>query len=233
MARKPCSHSPWRKKEITQTLCTMGKEATNELTSYLWLTARVVESLKKKKRRRCSEKQPRKRRLSVFAAKFVASHLNGGGVNANHNVWTGSPSLAHKNKTENGEGNRDGEWKFRPGKDQKNLQSKLVDYSPKQDDQKQWTLKHRNKPNGSKSTNHKSQTMTFWTGSSKRVFPKRSAKMINGTKKPPVLLVKVELFRWRKTGSKRVPQHYLHRKSLNLSVKLSSTSGEGGIIGEV
>ena len=26
----------------------MGKEATNELTSYLWLTARVVESLKKK-----------------------------------------------------------------------------------------------------------------------------------------------------------------------------------------
>ena len=48
MARKPCSHSPWRKKEITQTLCTMGKEATNELTSYLRLTARVVESLKKK-----------------------------------------------------------------------------------------------------------------------------------------------------------------------------------------
>ena len=57
--------------------------------------------------------------------------------------------------------------------------------------------------------------------------------MINGTKKPPVLLVKVELFGWRKTGSKRVPQHYLHRKSINLSVKLSSTSGEGGIIGEV
>ena len=26
----------------------MGKEATNQLTSYLWLTARVVESLKKK-----------------------------------------------------------------------------------------------------------------------------------------------------------------------------------------
>ena len=34
-------------------------------------------------------------------------------------------------------------------------------------------------------------------------------------------------------GSKRVPQHYLHRKWLNLSVKPSSTSGEGGIIGEV
>ena len=114
-----------------------------------------------------------------------------------------------------------------------NLQSKLVDYSPKQDNQKQRTLKHRNKPNGSKSTIHKSQTMTFWTGSSKRVFPKRSAKMINGTKKTLVLLVKVELFGWRKTGSKRVPQHYLHCKWLNLSVKPSSTSGEGGIIGEV
>ena len=181
MARKPCSHSPWRKKEITQTLCTIGKEATNELTSYLWLTDRVVESLKQK--RRCSEKQPHKR-LSVFAAKFVASHLNGGGVNANHYVWIRSPSWAHKNKTDNGEGNRDGKWKFCPGKDKKNLQSKLVDYSPKQDDQKQRTLKHRNKPNGSKSTNHKSQTMTFWTGSSKRVFPERSAKMITGTEKP-------------------------------------------------
>ena len=87
-------------------------------------------------------------------------------------------------KNENGEGNRDGEWRFCPGKDQKSLQSKLVDYSPKQDNQKQRTLKHRNKPNGSKSTIHKSQTMTFWTGSSKRAFPKRSAKMINGTEKP-------------------------------------------------
>ena len=48
MARKPCSHSPWKKKERTQTLCTIGREVTNELTSYLWLTARVVESLKKK-----------------------------------------------------------------------------------------------------------------------------------------------------------------------------------------
>ena len=158
------------------------RDNTNSLydgkRSYKWVNFLLVIDW-----RRCSEIQPRKR-LSVFAAKFVASHLNGGGVNANHNVWTRSPSLAHKNKTENGEGNRDGEWKFCPGKDQKNLQSKLVDYSPKQDDQKQRTLKHRNKPNGSKSTNHKSQTMTFWTGSSKRVFPKRSAKMINGTEKP-------------------------------------------------
>ena len=64
----------------------MGKEATNELTSYLRLTARVVESLKKKNDADAAKKQPRKRRLSVFAAKFVASHLNGGGVNANHYV---------------------------------------------------------------------------------------------------------------------------------------------------
>ena len=30
-------------------------------------------------------------------------------------------------------------------------------------------------------TNHESQTMTFWTRASKHVFPKRSAKMIDGT----------------------------------------------------
>ena len=34
--------------------------------------------------------------------------------------------------------------------------------------------KHRNSQNGSKSTNHKSQTMTFWTRWSKLSFPKRS-----------------------------------------------------------
>ena len=185
MARKPCSHSPWRKKEITQTLCTMGKEATNELTSYLWLTARVVESLKKKKKN------------DADAAKnsHVKEDYRSLLPNSLHRTWMGVglmqiimfeyalPARPTK-KTENGEGNRDGEWKFCPGKDQKNLQSKLVDYSPKQDNQKQRTLKHRNKPNGSKSTIHKSQTMTFWTGSSKRAFPKRSAKMINGTEKP-------------------------------------------------
>ena len=41
-----------------------------------------------------------------------------------------------------------------------------------------------NKQNGSKSTNHESQTMTFWTHASKYVFTKRSAKMIDGTEKP-------------------------------------------------
>ena len=48
-------------------------------------------------------------------------------------------------------------------------------------DHKQRTLKHRNTQNGSKSTNHKSQTMTFWTRLSKVLFPKRSVKMIDGS----------------------------------------------------
>ena len=50
-------------------------------------------------------------------------------------------------------------------------------------DHKERTLKHRNTQNGSKSTNHKSQTMTFWTRWSKFLFPKSSAKMIGGCKK--------------------------------------------------
>ena len=109
--------------------------------------------------------------------------------------------LARKNKTENGEGNHDGEQNFlsREGgryffilasdknrKRQKNLRGKLVDYNQKQDDHKQRTLKHRNKPNGLKSINHKSQTMTYLTRSSKHVFRKRSAKMIDGTEKPKI-----------------------------------------------
>ena len=44
---------------------------------------------------------------------------------------------------------------------------------------KQRTLK-QNKQNRSKSTNHEPQTMTFWTGASKHVLSKRSAKMIEG-----------------------------------------------------
>ena len=48
---------------------------------------------------------------------------------------------------------------------------------------KQRTLKHRNTQNGSKSTYCKSQSMTFWTCWSKRLFPKRSAKMIDGCEK--------------------------------------------------
>ena len=58
--------------------------------------------------------------------------------------------------------------------DQKNLPRKVVDYCPKQDDHKQRTFKHRNKESGSKCTNHED------------VFPKRSAKMIDGTEKPKI-----------------------------------------------
>ena len=44
-------------------------------------------------------------------------------------------------------------------------------------DDKKWTLKHRNTQNGSNSTNHKSQTMTFWTQQRKLLLP----KMIDGS----------------------------------------------------
>ena len=40
-------------------------------------------------------------------------------------------------------------------KDHKKLRKKLVDHCPKQGDQKQRTLKQRNKQSGSKCTNHK------------------------------------------------------------------------------
>ena len=39
--------------------------------------------------------------------------------------------------------------------------TKLVDYCPKKDDHKAMNLEMRNKQNGSKFTNHESQTMTF------------------------------------------------------------------------
>ena len=48
-------------------------------------------------------------------------------------------------------------------------------------DHKQQTLKHRNTQNGSKSTNLKSQTMTYWTRWSKLLFPNGSAKVINSS----------------------------------------------------
>ena len=84
----------------------------------------------------------------------------------------------------------------------KNLWSKLVDYSPKQDDHEQWALKHRNKPNESKSTNHKSQTMTFWTRSGNHVFPEMSAKIIDRTEKPKIALkFEKRIVRYNKFGS--------------------------------
>ena len=50
-------------------------------------------------------------------------------------------------------------------------------------DHKQRTLKHRSAPNGWKSTNHKSQTVTFWTRWRKYLFPKRFVNMIDGSEK--------------------------------------------------
>ena len=50
-------------------------------------------------------------------------------------------------------------------------------------DHKQQTLQHRNIPNGSESTNHRSQTMSFWTRLNKVLFPKRSAKMNDSSEK--------------------------------------------------
>ena len=61
-----------------------------------------------------------------------------------------------------------------------------VDYCPKQDDHKATSLVTENKQNRSRSTNHKWQTMTFWTRASKYVFPKRSTKIIEGTEKPKI-----------------------------------------------
>ena len=42
---------------------------------------------------------------------------------------------------------------------------------------------HRKTQNGSKSTNHRSQTLTFGARLSKVLFPKRSVKMIDGSEK--------------------------------------------------
>ena len=101
----------------------------------------------------------------------------------------------------------------------KNLWSKLVDYSPKQDDHKQWALKHRNKPNESKSTNHKSQTMTFWTRSGNHVFPEMSAKIIDRTEKPKIAL-KFEKRHsaiqqiWQWITTKKKSQHHTWYNSL-------------------
>ena len=110
------------------------------------------------------------------------NHLSGCGVDAKHNAKH-SPSLACKNKTENdsrllknSEGNRDDEWTFCRGQEtrirmiRKNRR-KLVDYCLKLGDHKQRTLKHRNKVD-------RNAPIT-----SKDVFPKRSAKMIDGTAK--------------------------------------------------
>ena len=129
------------------------------------------------------------------------NHFSKGEVNANHYV-TCSPSLAENDSRllKNSEGNGDGEWIFCRRKEEDfalflqvtrirkirkiciaNWTSRLLPEF-EQDDLKATNLDTRNKQNGSKSTNHKSETMNFWTRTSTHVFPKRSAKMIDGTK---------------------------------------------------
>ena len=47
----------------------------------------------------------------AFSVQSIILVRGGGGVNASHNAIR-LPSLACKNKTENGEGNRHGDWNF-------------------------------------------------------------------------------------------------------------------------
>ena len=132
----------------------------------------------------------------VFLLRQSFDLMSGGIVNANHNA-THSLSLACKNNTENDSRllkNRKSWWwvdflsraggrhcfilaRDKHKKDQKNLRRKLVDYCPKQGDHKERTLKHRHKQSG-------------WSASmtSKQVFPKRSAKMIDSTEKMKIPL---------------------------------------------
>ena len=123
----------------------------------------------------------------------------GGGVNANHNA-THSLSLARKNKTENDpkllknrEGNRDHaqvEFLLRAGgrhcfilakgknkKDHKKLRRKLVDHRPKQCETG-WSQA------GNLETQKQNKVDRNAPITSKHVFPKRFAKMIDGTEKP-------------------------------------------------
>ena len=72
---------------------------------------------------------------------------------------------------------------------QKNQSLKQTSFGLFWDDHKQPTLKHRNKTNRLKSTNHKLKTMTLWTLSTKyHVSLKRCAKMIDWTEKPKIPL---------------------------------------------
>ena len=94
------------------------------------------------------------------------NHLSGGGVNANHN----SPSLAHKNKTENdsrllknSEGNHDDEWTFCRGQEadivlflQETCKNKTSEKSLKKTS---WLLPERGR---SQATNVEKQKQTKW-----------------------------------------------------------------------
>ena len=94
------------------------------------------------------------------------------------------PSLAYINKTGNGEGNRDGEGNFCPGKeadivliasdknkkDQKNLWSKLVEYILKQETGRTITSNNALNPE-----------------TNQRDWNKKSVEMIDGTETPKFL----------------------------------------------
>ena len=120
------------------------------------------------------------------------NHFSGGGVNASHNAIR-LPSLACKNKTENGEGNSHGDWNFCQKKEEdialflqvtriSTIRKKLV-----------FIAQNRTITSNEPSNTETNQTdrnppitqiMTFITHSSKHVFPKRSPKMIDRTETP-------------------------------------------------
>ena len=101
-------------------------------------------------------------------------------------MWCAWPAWLRMTRRllKNSEGNRDGGWIFCWRKEadialflqmprikkirkicEANLTSQLL---PETGDNKATNLETPNKQNGSKSTNHKSQTMTFWTHTSKQ-----------------------------------------------------------------
>ena len=119
------------------------------------------------------------------------------GVNVNHNA-THSPSLARKNKSEsdsrllkNSEGNRDDEWYFCRGQEadialffQETRIRKIRKVS-----EENWSTIARNRAITSNEpwkaeTNKVDRNAPI---TSKQLFPKRSAKTIDGTEKPKIL----------------------------------------------
>ena len=149
--------------------------------------------------------------------------------------------MARTTKTENGEGNRDGEWSFCQGKEvdialflqvTSNQEQERSENSSKQTSpllpepglSQATNLEIQKKPDRSRATNHKSQNLTFCTRTNKRVFPKRFAKMIDGTEKPRIPSTSAKCAaRYNKFGSNPNEDVCL---SQNLQVYISSrTSG--------
>ena len=107
-------------------------------------------------------------------------------------------------------------------KDQKDLRIKLVESGPKQDDHKRETLKHRNKQTGSESTNHKSQTMTFGTRSSKHLFvfwdDRRNRKTLNSLE---VLACEQALWGALAAGREKEEEHVTTSLEFELHLRFS------------